>query len=136
MKTVIEATPEGDMNKMQLPLGLAVAGRVLFVTYFIAMGMSHLLNFREHSLLLQRKGVPLPRFTTILTVVMMVGGGLFTLFDWHSWVGPALLFGIIFPAPFFLHKFWRETDSYLRLSEFAHLIKDLSLAGAALLLLS
>jgi hypothetical protein len=46
------------------------------------------------------------------------------------------LFGIIFPAPFFLHHFWKETDAYTRLSEFAHFIKDLSLAGAALLLIS
>lgn len=121
---------------MQLPFSLILLGRVLFVTYFISMGMSHLINFREHSLLLQRKGVPFPRATTILTVVMMVGGGIFVLFDWHSWIGSALLFGIIFPAPFFLHRFWHETDSYMRLSEFAHLVKDLSLAGAAILLLS
>jgi len=121
---------------MHLPFVLLVIGRVLFVTYFISMGLSHLLNFNEHADLLKRKGVPLPRATTILTVVMMVGGGLFVLFDWHSWIGPALLFGIIFPAPFFLHKFWRETDSYMRLSEFAHLVKDLSLAGAAILILA
>lgn len=57
------------------------------------------------------------------------------LFNWHPGIGAALLFGIIFPAPFFLHRFWNETDSYLRLSEFAHLMKDLSLAGAALILL-
>jgi len=31
-------------------------------------------------------------------------------------VWAALLFGIIFPAPFFLHHFWNETDSYTRLS--------------------
>ncbi len=99
------------------------------------MGMSHLLNFTEHAALLKRKGVPLPRATTLLTVVMMVGGGLFELFAPHSWIGPTLLFGIIFPAPFFLHKFWRETDSYMRLSEFAHMVKDFSLAGAAILLL-
>lgn len=121
---------------MYLPFAVLIAARILFVTYFISMGLSHLFNFTEHSALLKRKGVPLPRATTILTVVMMVGGGVFTLFDWKSWIGPALLFGIIFPAPFFLHRFWRETDSYMRLSEFAHMVKDLSLAGAAILLLS
>jgi uncharacterized membrane protein YphA (DoxX/SURF4 family) len=47
-----------------------------------------------------------------------------------------LLFGIIFPAPFFLHHFWNETDSCSWLSGFAHFMKDISLAGAALLLLS
>jgi putative oxidoreductase len=114
---------------------LLLLGRILFVTYFISTGMSHLLNFQEHSSLLRRKGVPLPRAATILTIVMMVGGGLVLLVNWHPAVGAALLFGIIFPAPFFLHRFWNETDSYQRLSEWAHLMKDLSLAGAALTLL-
>jgi uncharacterized membrane protein YphA (DoxX/SURF4 family) len=57
------------------------------------------------------------------------------LFEWYTRIGAILLFCIIFPAPFFLHRFWNETDSYTRLSEFAHLMKDLSLAGAALLLM-
>ncbi len=121
---------------MHPSFSLLLLGRLLFVSYFIAMGMSHLLNFRERSALLRRKGVPLPRAATILTVVLTVVGGLFVVFDWHGWIGSALLFGIIFPAPFFLHRFWKETDSYMRLSEFAHMLKDLSLAGAAILLLS
>ena len=122
---------------MQVPLlsWLLWLGRILFVTYFLSMGMSHLVHFPEHASFLGRKGVPLPRAATLLTVVMMVGGGIFVLFDRHGWIGSALLFGIIFPAPFFLHRFWNETDPYMRLSEFAHLMKDLSLAGAALLLL-
>ena len=74
-------------------LGSSPLGRILFVTYFISMGMSHLLNFQEHSSLLRRKGVPLPRSATILTIVMMVGGGLVLLFNWHPAVGAALLLG-------------------------------------------
>ncbi len=115
---------------------MAVAGRILFVIYFFLMGFSHMLNFKEHADLLSRKGVPLPAAATILTVVMMIGGGVLVLFNWHKWIGAALLFGIIFPAPFFLHHFWNETESYPRLSEYAHFIKDISLAGAALLLIS
>ena len=100
------------------------------------MGSSHLLKFREHAALLGRKRVPWPAAAAILTIVMMVGGGVLVLFDWHKWIGAGLLFGIIFPAPFFLHHFWNETESYSWLSEFAHFIKDISLAGAALLMLS
>ncbi len=121
--------------QLHLPFWFLVIGRILFVSYFVAMGTSHLLKFREHSAHLARKGVPLPRAATILTVIMMVGGGILVLFNWHPGLGGALLFGIIFPAPFYLHRFWNETDWYMRLSEFAHLMKDLSLAGAALILL-
>ena len=122
--------------QVQVPAWLPMVGRVLFSTYFLAMGMSHLVHFREHSAFIGGKGVPLARSATMLTIVMMVSGGVLVLFNWHTSIGGALLFGIIFPAPFFLHHFWNETDSYSRLSEFAHFIKDLSLAGAALLLLS
>jgi len=119
-----------------LPWWVREAGRILFVLYFILMGLSHALNFTEHSALLRRKGVPLPVAATVLTVVMMVGGGGLVLLHWHWRIGAAMLFGIIFPAPFFLHHWWNETDSYLRLSEYAHFIKDLSLAGAALFLMT
>ena len=100
------------------------------------MGLSHGLNFSEHSALLRRKGVPLPVAATALTVVMMVGGSALVLLNRHRWIGAGMLFGIIFPAPFFLHHFWNEQESYSRISEFAHFIKDISLAGAALLLLT
>ena len=122
--------------QVQVPLWLPMVGRVLFATYFLAMGMSHLVHFREHSAFIGGKGVPLARSATMLTILMMVSGGVLVLFNWHTSIGGALLFGIIFPAPFFLHHFWNETDSYARLSEFAHFIKDLALAGAALLLIS
>ena len=122
--------------QVQVPVWLPTVGRVLFATYFLAMGMSHLVHFREHSAFIGGKGVPLARSATMLTIVMMVSGGVLVLFNWHTSIGGALLFGIIFPAPFFLHHFWNETDSYARLSEFAHFIKDLALAGAALLLIS
>jgi uncharacterized membrane protein YphA (DoxX/SURF4 family) len=112
---------------------LWMPGRVLFVSYFIALGLSHLIHFEQHALVLKRKEVPLPRCATLLTIVMMISGGVMVLFDWQTRIGALILFCIIFPAPFFLHRFWNETDSYMRLSEFAHLMKDLSLAGAALI---
>jgi uncharacterized membrane protein YphA (DoxX/SURF4 family) len=119
-----------------MPAWLVETGRIFFVIYFLLMGSSHLLNFREHSALLKRKGVPLPAATTVLTVLMMVGGSVLVLLNWHRAIGAALLAAIIFPAPFFLHHFWNETESYSRLSEYAHFIKDISLAGAALLLMA
>jgi uncharacterized membrane protein YphA (DoxX/SURF4 family) len=122
--------------RTQAPVWIAETGRILFVIYFILMGLSHLLNFKDHAALLRRKGVPLPAAATALTIVMMIGGSALVLANWHRALGEALLFGIIFPAPFFLHHFWNEKESYARLSEYAHFIKDISLAGAALLLMT
>lgn len=114
---------------------IPVVGRVLFTCFFLAMGLSHLIHFRAHAVFLGEKGVPLARAATMLTIIMMLVGGTLVLLDWHRGIGGVLLFGIIFPAPFFLHHFWKETEAYSQLSEFAHFIKDISLAGAALLLI-
>lgn len=123
---------------MSLPLAptLAIAGRVLFTVYFFVIGFSHLFNFREHATFIGSKGVPWPAAATVATIVMMGGGALLLLLNWHPRAGAALLFGIIFPAPFFLHHWWRHERGLPRLSELAHFTKDLSLAGAALLLLT
>jgi uncharacterized membrane protein YphA (DoxX/SURF4 family) len=118
-----------------LPTWLPLIGRLLFVSYFLTMGASHLINFREHTEFIASKGVPLPKAATLLTIVTMVGGGVLVLLGWHRTIGYALLFGIILPAPFFLHHWWTVHEPLPRLSEFAHFVKDLSLAGAALLLI-
>jgi hypothetical protein len=34
---------------------LWMPGRVLFVSYFIALGLSHLIHFEQHALVLKRK---------------------------------------------------------------------------------
>jgi hypothetical protein len=78
----------------QFPVWLPAAGRVMFASYFLLMGASHLIHFREHSGFLGRKGVPWARAATLLTILMMIGGGLLTMFDWHRSVGAVLLFGI------------------------------------------
>ncbi len=121
---------------LQVPWWLPGFGRVLFASYFLLMGVESSDPFSRTLGILGRKGVPLARVATILTILMMVGGSILTMFNWHRSLGAVLLFGIIFPAPFFLHHFWNETDIISQLSEFAHFIKDISLAGAALVLLS
>lgn len=61
--------------QVQLLSWLLWLGRILFVTYFWSMGMSHLVHFPEHASFLARKGVPLPRAATLLTVVIWLVAG-------------------------------------------------------------
>jgi uncharacterized membrane protein YphA (DoxX/SURF4 family) len=84
-------------------IGGADSVRLLF---HCAGRASHFIHFQQHSLVLKKKGVPLPRAATILTIVMMIAGSMLVLFNWHARVGALLLFGIIFPASFFRHHFF------------------------------
>jgi uncharacterized membrane protein YphA (DoxX/SURF4 family) len=72
------------------PAWILETGRILFTLYFLLMGGSHLLKFTEHAALLRRKGVPLPAAATALTIVMMIGGSVLVLLNWHRAVGAAL----------------------------------------------
>ena len=87
---------------------MLLPGRVLFVSYFIAMGLSHLLHFQQHSLVLKRKHVPLPRAATLLTILMMVTGGILVLFEWYT---SCLLYtSIDLPAPSVRYRTERENS--------------------------
>jgi len=43
--------------QVQLPEWLPLVGRILFASYFLAMGMSHLVHFRDHAAFIGGKGV-------------------------------------------------------------------------------
>ena len=70
---------------------------------------------------------------TIIGLIFHLDQNLSTVVHHYGMWTYLILFCIIFPAPFFLHRFWKETDSYMRLSEFAHMMKDFALAGGALI---
>jgi putative oxidoreductase len=78
--------------------------------------------------------VPSAKALTALNGVMIVVGGVLVLLGWHRFIGAGLLVIAVLPAPFLLHAFWKETDPVLKTSETLHFLKDLALAGAALLI--
>ena len=71
----------------ELAVSLPVVGRVMFSSYFLAMGFTHLTHFRKHASFLRGRGVPLAKAATVLTIAMMLAGGALVLFDWHRWLG-------------------------------------------------
>lgn len=111
-----------------------VVGRVLFCTLFIMSGMNHLMQMESMKQYAASKGVPAPGLMVPLSGLMILAGGLMVLLGWHRFIGAGLLFLFLVPTAFIMHAFWKEEDPQARMNEMTHFMKDLALAGGALLI--
>ena len=113
---------------------LHLMGRVLFAMVFIASGMNHLMKLDEKSAQAASKGVPAAKAATALSGLMMLAGGVMVVLGWHPLRGAGLLVIVLIPKAFMMHAFWKESDPQASMNERSHFMKDLALAGAALLI--
>lgn len=112
-----------------------VVGRLLFSMLFIGSGFSHFTQRKEMTGYARSKGLPAPGVSVLLTGAMLVAGGLMVLLGWHPDWGALLLFAFLLPTAFLMHAFWKEEDPETQGIEMAMFMKNVSLAGAALLIL-
>ena len=67
---------------------------------------------------------------------MMIAGGIFVALGIYADLGALLLAVFLIPTAFMMHAFWKETDPTAKMNESTAFFKDLSLAGAALIILA
>lgn len=111
-----------------------VVGRVLFSMMFIMSGMNHLMKLNDMSAYAKSKGVPAPKVLTVVSGLMIMVGGVLVLLGWHRFIGAGLIAIFLFSTAPIMHAFWKETDPAARMNEMAHFMKDMAMAGAALLI--
>jgi putative oxidoreductase len=112
-----------------------LVGRILFSALFIMSGFGHFRNHKEMIQYAQMMKAPAPELFVPLTGVMIILGGLSVLFNFYLTVGAILLFVFLVPTAFIMHKFWGVQDPGLSANQMAHFFKNLSLAGASLILI-
>lgn len=110
-----------------------VTGRILFTSFPLIFGLTHLVRPRDATAYLERRGVPGAMPVAIYTGLMLVAGSLMVLLGWHRFIGAGLLFLVLFPGAFALHAFWNEPDAHARRSERAQFFMTLALAGGSLI---
>ena len=113
---------------------LVLVGRVLFAVLFLASGVGHLTQAQVMAGYAQSKGVPLARASVIGTGVLILGGALMMLLGVWADLGALLLVVFLIPTAVLMHGFWNVTDPQSRQMEQTQFLKDLALAGAALML--
>ena len=108
-------------------------GRVLFALIFIMSGFGHLFDLEAMSGYAASKGVPLPTVATVVTGIMIIAGGLSVLLGYKTKIGAILLAVFLIPTAFMMHAFW-GVDEATAAAEMPHFMKDLALAGGALII--
>ena len=111
-----------------------VIARVLFALIFISSGISHLTKLEAMTGYAQYKEVPAAKFSVLLSGLMILIGGLYIAFGVYADLGALLLALFLIPTAFLMHAFWKETDPTSKQNESIGFFKDLSLAGAALII--
>lgn len=111
-------------------------GRILFSLVFLGSGMGHLTQTEGSAQYAAYKKVPNAKAMVQLTGVLMVLGGLAIVLG--VWMDLAAL-GIavlVLIFGFVMHRFWEETDGQTKQVEIAQFMKNVSIAGGALMVLA
>jgi putative oxidoreductase len=113
---------------------IVLIGRILFVALFLSSAYGHFTQRRAMAGYASSKGVPSSELAVLASGVLMAVGGLMVLLGIWADLGALLLVIFLVPTAVLMHGFWRETDAQTRQLEMIQFLKDISLAGAALML--
>jgi uncharacterized membrane protein YphA (DoxX/SURF4 family) len=113
---------------------LLIIGRVLFALIFINSGIAHLTKLNDMTGYAKFKKVPAAKLAVIVTGLMLIIGGLYIVFGVYADLGALLLALFLVPTAFMMHNFWTVQDPQAKQGEMINFFKNLSLAGAALII--
>ena len=111
-----------------------LVGRVLFALIFLNSGIGHLTKTAAMTGYAQYKKVPAAKLSVIVTGLMILVGGIFIVLGLYADLGALLIAAFLIPTAVMMHAFWKETDATAKMNETIAFFKDLSLAGAALII--
>ncbi len=111
-----------------------IIGRILFALIFINSGIMHLTKLEAMTGYAKFKKVPAAKLTVALSGLMILIGGLYIALGVYADLGALLIAIFLIPTAFIMHAFWKESDASAKATESIQFFKDLSLAGAALIL--
>jgi putative oxidoreductase len=109
-------------------------GRVLFALIFINSGIAHITKLQAMTGYAQFKKVPAPKAAVVITGLMLILGGLYVALGVYADLGGLLLAIFLVPTAFMMHNFWTIEDAQAKQGETINFFKNLSLAGAALII--
>lgn len=112
---------------------LVLVGRVLFCAIFLYAAVGHLTRTRMMTGFARIKGVPYPRLATVVGGLLLLAGGLSVLLGVWADLGALLLAVFLVPTAALMHRFWWFVGGE-RSAELTQFLKDIALAGAALML--
>jgi putative oxidoreductase len=114
---------------------LLVLGRALFALLFVNSGLfGHLGEGGKQSREYARSlGAPNPELLVPLSGVTIIAGGLMVALGFWADLGALLIIGFLAGITPIMHAFWKIDDPQERVVQMSQFMKNVSLAGAALI---
>lgn len=113
---------------------ILMIGRIIFAIMFVASGIGHLADSEGSSAYARSKGLG-DNSTLLVQIsgVCLALGGVATLLG--IWVDLALLLlaVLVLVIAFMMHSFWNETDDMAKQNEMSMFMKNLTIAGGAIM---
>lgn len=113
---------------------LYLIGRLLFGLLFVGSGFGHFGKAKSMSQYAAAKGLPAPKVAVIVSGFMLLAGGLSVILGVWMEIGIWLIVVFLLMAALMMHDFWAVSDPGQRQIEQAMFMKNIALAGAALVL--
>jgi putative oxidoreductase len=113
---------------------VGLMGRLLFVSLFVSSGVNHFRQREGMTAYTRSAGAPAPELMVPLTGAVMVVAGLLIAFGVWADLGALLLAAFLFPAAYYMHAYWKVEDPEARHTQQIQFMKNMSLAGASLVL--
>ncbi|MGH7606733.1 MAG: DoxX family protein [Gemmatimonadales bacterium] len=113
---------------------LLLIGRIVFSVFFIYSGYNHLANLGMMAQYTAGQGVPAASLAVVVSAIMLLAGGLTILLGWQVRLGALLLVAFLVPVAIIMHRFWGLPDPMMAQNQAAHFWKNITLAGAALMI--
>ena len=111
-----------------------IIGRVLFALLFISSGVNHFAQNSAMTAYAKYKKIPMAKIAVYVSGLMLVLGGIYIALGFYADLGALLIAIFLIPTAFLMHAFWKESDATAKSNEMIAFFKDLSLAGAALII--
>ena len=110
-------------------------GRILFAMIFIGAGTAgHLMQADETAGYAEARGLSNAKLLTQISGVLILAGGLGVVLGVWADLAALGLGAYSLIAAFMIHHFWTDTDEMTKTMEMSMFMKNLSIAGAALIL--
>lgn len=111
-------------------------GQLLFAALFITSGIAHFAKLEAMTGYAQYKKLPAAKLGVIASGFFFLVGGILIVIGTYVDFGALLIAITLVLAAFIFHNFWKETDANTKMQEQIAFNKDISLAGAALILVA
>jgi putative oxidoreductase len=111
---------------------IVLLGRFFFVLIFLMSGPAHFTH--QTIAYAASQGVPLASIAVPISGVLALAGGLSVLLGYRPRIGAWLIVLFLAGVTPMMHKFWGVTDPAIHQMQFINFMKNLSMAGAAIMI--